>query len=107
MNLTDDERDLIDRARELGPALRARTGDADRLAGWMLAELATLAEKLAENNVTVVQSHLARAAELVKAITADPDHARDSEWNTQDVINVALSRGLNAMERLYVKSDSS
>ena len=44
--MTDDERDLIARARELGPALRASTGDRDRLAGWLLKELADLAERL-------------------------------------------------------------
>jgi hypothetical protein len=48
MSLTDDDRQLIARARELGPALRASSGDRDRLAGWLLAELVALAEKLAE-----------------------------------------------------------
>jgi len=45
--LTDDDRQLLERARELGPALRASTGDRDRLAGWLLAEMVALAEQLA------------------------------------------------------------
>jgi len=45
--LTDTDRQIIAQARELGPALRASTGDRDRLAGWLLKELADLAERLA------------------------------------------------------------
>jgi len=48
MALTDHERDLITRAREVGPALRASTSDRDRLAGWLLAELADLTERLTQ-----------------------------------------------------------
>jgi hypothetical protein len=44
--LTDDDRDMITRARALGPALRASSSDRDRLAGWLLKELADLAERL-------------------------------------------------------------
>jgi hypothetical protein len=47
MELTEDDRQLITRAREVGPALRASTSDRDRLAGWLLKELADLAERLA------------------------------------------------------------
>ena len=47
MSLTDDDRQLLEKARELGPALRASTGDRDRLAGWLLAEMVALAEQLA------------------------------------------------------------
>jgi hypothetical protein len=47
MELTDDDADLLKRARELGPSLRASTSDRDRLAGWIMAELVALAEKLA------------------------------------------------------------
>lgn len=46
--LADDDRQLVARAREVGPALRASSGDRDRLAGWLLAELADLAERLAD-----------------------------------------------------------
>ena len=45
--MSDSDRDLIKQAREVGPVLRARSGDTDRLAGWLLAELADLAERLA------------------------------------------------------------
>lgn len=44
--LTPADLDLIARARELGPSLRASSGDRDRLAGWLLKELADLAERL-------------------------------------------------------------
>lgn len=44
--LTGRDRDVIARAREIGPVLRAGDGDRDRLAGWLLAELADLAERL-------------------------------------------------------------
>jgi len=36
--VTDEE--LIAAAREVGAELRRRPGDLDRLAGWLLAELA-------------------------------------------------------------------
>ena len=36
--MTDEE--LIARARQVGPKLRARDSDFDRLAGWLLKELA-------------------------------------------------------------------
>jgi hypothetical protein len=45
--LTDADRDAIAEARRLGPELRASTSDRDRLAGWLLKELADLAERLA------------------------------------------------------------
>lgn len=45
--LTDDDLFLIAEARRIGPALRARTGDQERLAGEVIARLADLAERLA------------------------------------------------------------
>jgi len=45
--LTDTDRQIIAQAREVGPTLRASSGDRDRLAGWLLKELADLAERLA------------------------------------------------------------
>ena len=45
--LTDVDRDHIRRARDAGHELRVRGSDLDRLAGWLLAELADLAERLA------------------------------------------------------------
>src|SRR5690242_12563201 len=49
MSLTESDRELIRQAREVGPALRASTGDRDRLAGWLLKELADLAERLGDD----------------------------------------------------------
>lgn len=46
MTLTEADQQLITMARDLGPTLRARTGEPDRLAGWLLKELADLAERL-------------------------------------------------------------
>ena len=45
-SLTGDDRALIARAHDIGPGLRASGSDRDRLAGWLLAELAGLAERL-------------------------------------------------------------
>ena len=46
MALTDHDKQLVAQAREVGPTLRARTNDQDRLAGWLLNELADLATRL-------------------------------------------------------------
>ena len=48
MTLTETDRLIIRQAREIGPALRARNGTQDRLAGWLLHELSDLAERLAD-----------------------------------------------------------
>jgi hypothetical protein len=47
VNLTDDDRFLIAEARRIGPALRARGSDRERLAGEIMDRLADLAERLA------------------------------------------------------------
>jgi hypothetical protein len=44
--LTDTDRLAITRAGKLGPALRASSGNRDRLAGWLLAELVGIIERL-------------------------------------------------------------
>jgi hypothetical protein len=44
--LTDTDRLAITRAGKLGPALRASSGNRDRLAGWLLAELVAIIERL-------------------------------------------------------------
>jgi hypothetical protein len=44
--LTDDDRFLIAEARRIGPALRARISDQERLAGEVIGRLADLAERL-------------------------------------------------------------
>lgn len=55
MSLSESDRQLIARARELGPVLRARNGDQDRLAGWLLGELTDLAERLDNNAKQMMQ----------------------------------------------------
>ena len=45
--LTDDDRFLIAEARRIGPALRARISDQERLGGEVIVRLADLAERLA------------------------------------------------------------
>ena len=50
MSLTDYERGLVEQARDIGPTLRASTDERIRLGGWLLKELADLAEQLAEVN---------------------------------------------------------
>ena len=47
--LTARDLDLIARARDAGRELRGRSGDLDRLAGWLLAELTDLAERLGDH----------------------------------------------------------
>ena len=48
--LTDTDRDHIAEARRIGPDMRVSVSDRDRLAGWLLAELADLAERLDARN---------------------------------------------------------
>ena len=48
--MSESDRDLIKQAREIGPALRSSNSDRDRLAGWLLSELADLAERLAADS---------------------------------------------------------
>ena len=45
--LTEADKLVISQAREVGPALRASSNDRDRLAGWLLAELVKITERLA------------------------------------------------------------
>jgi hypothetical protein len=52
--------------------------------------------------VKIPDATIERAAQLAEAMTAQEDS--DNEWTVQDVINVALGRGLDAMEQLYPKS---
>jgi hypothetical protein len=105
MKLTDDDADLLKRAREIGATLRAGTSDRDRLAGWIMAELVTLAERLPDglSAVTILNSQLAQAARLAEVMTAS--HELPDPWTVQDVIGVALSRGLLDLEQAYVKDD--
>ena len=44
--LTDHDRFIIDRARQVAPALRGSTSVREQLAAQLLAELADLAERL-------------------------------------------------------------
>jgi hypothetical protein len=59
-----------------------------------------------EQSVTVLRSFVERAAKLAPVITADPNATNlnedDGKWTPQDVINVALSRGLDALEQQYL-----
>jgi hypothetical protein len=58
----------------------------------------------AELPVTVDPSAVRRAARLAGVITADPHatHHGDGAWTAADVINVALGRGLDALEQQYL-----
>ena len=62
---------------------------------------------MAKADVKVLPSQAARATELAKALTRNPDVPGAGEWSTQDVINVALGRGMDDLERLYVMKDGS
>ena len=47
--LTDADRFLVAEARRIGPALRGRISDAERLAGEIIDRLADLAERLGQD----------------------------------------------------------
>lgn len=59
------------------------------------------------NSVSIDQLALERAARLAELMTADPEAAGlgDEPWTVQDVVNVALLRGLDALEYQYRKTD--
>jgi glucosamine 6-phosphate synthetase-like amidotransferase/phosphosugar isomerase protein len=58
--------------------------------------------------VAVLPSAIERAGKLAVAMTADPEVADDGDrtWTVQDVINVALSRGLGDLEQRYLAGHS-
>lgn len=47
-----------------------------------------------------------RAAQLAQVMTADPDATRgdDRPWTVHDVLGIALSHGLDALEQRYPKT---
>jgi hypothetical protein len=57
-----------------------------------------------ERAVLLPSSLIERAAKLAPVMTADVHATDDSdpEWTALDVINVALGRGLDALEREYL-----
>jgi hypothetical protein len=61
---------------------------------------------MADITVTVPASMAERAARLAEVLTADPvtTDPDDQPWTVQDVIIVALGRGLVAMEELHLKT---
>jgi len=124
--LTDLDLHTIDQARQLlslkgADAVAGYTGHADTAlayadafgqAQYVMAEMVALAERLAADpgqaSPAVLGSQLDRAAKLAKAITAHPlaTSADDGEWTVQDVLNVALSRGLDDLGKTYPGSQS-
>jgi hypothetical protein len=48
-----------------------------------------------------------RAARLAEVMTADPEASglAGEKWATEDVVNVALLRGLDALESQYLNRD--
>jgi hypothetical protein len=89
--LTEHDKSVIARAREVGPALRASTSDHDRLAGWLLAELADLAERLAsecgKHDATVA------AFDEAASILANFDWERDDSQYALERIEMAILTG--------------
>jgi hypothetical protein len=55
------------------------------------------------NVISVPPEVTARATALAALMTADPDAtpAGDAAWTTQEVLHVALGRGLDALDHLY------
>jgi hypothetical protein len=56
-------------------------------------------------NLAVTANQTERAAKLAEVINAEPD--MDDGWTADDVLAVALSRGLDAMEELHLKATQS
>jgi hypothetical protein len=54
----------------------------------------------ARTRMTVPQSAIQRATRLAEALTSDPEVTGDGDgpWTAQDVLSVALLRGLEVME---------
>ena len=54
--------------------------------------------------VQVLPSVISRAARLAEAMTDSPDATptQDAGWTVEDVITVAIGRGLDALERQYL-----
>ena len=62
--MNSEDRDLITEARRMSAILRAREGDTDRLAGWLIDALADLAERVAQERGA---HDVARDAEILHA----------------------------------------
>jgi 2-phospho-L-lactate guanylyltransferase (CobY/MobA/RfbA family) len=56
-----------------------------------------------EIKVLISDSQIQRAAKIAEAMTADPDATGqgDAPWDAQDVLNAAITRGLDALEQAY------
>lgn len=56
---------------------------------------------------TVDQAIVEQAARLAEVLNADPQATEpgDEPWTAQDVINVALLRGLAQLEQVYLSDD--
>jgi hypothetical protein len=61
-----NDQELIARAREVGAGLRARGNDRDRLAGWLLRELAARLEWLAAAQAAAIRK---AAADITGEVT--------------------------------------
>jgi NAD(P)H-hydrate repair Nnr-like enzyme with NAD(P)H-hydrate dehydratase domain len=56
--------------------------------------------------VTVLASHVARAQRLAPVMSADRVHEGDEPWTVADVLNVALTSGLEVMEFRYLQPEA-
>jgi hypothetical protein len=77
--VTAADRDVIAQAREVGPGLRAATGDRDRLAGWLLLELADRLERLGRPEERIVG--------LAERLTAAVGRIAQLEDDLRDALN--------------------
>jgi len=57
-----------------------------------------------DSMLSVLGEDIDRARELAAAMTADPIAGRgENPWTVQEVLGVALGRGLEALEQRYLK----
>lgn len=59
-------------------------------------------------SITLTELVIGRAARLAEVMTADPEASgfTDEKWTASDVLNVALLRGLDALEHQYLSRGS-
>jgi hypothetical protein len=100
--LTGDERQLIAKAREIGPVLRASAGDRDRLAGWLLAEVADLAERLGGGD-GCERGRVSVDEAALEAFIAEADEKR-AQSDSQFLCSMAEYEASDAKFRAYVEA---
>ena len=91
--LTDADRWTIAKAREVGPALRAASSDRDRLAGWLLKELADIAERLGGGEDQGDDAEDTRRLDRIRVVLAKFDWEHDDRQLALEAIERIVEDG--------------